>query len=103
VNEDGVKKTVTAPSPREIEAAQSVHVLAFMSHDELLLAESEGNFSVKEWDGVYETAKEICCRSAPARDGISMALDDGDAGGPDMRHFLRSTLESKVVADLYWK
>ncbi|KAK4231747.1 exosome complex component RRP46 [Podospora fimiseda] len=100
---DGVKRTVVDPSPREIEIARSVHVLAFTSHDELLLAESEGDFIVKEWDEVYETAKKICCHSAPADDGMQMALDEEAAAGPDMRHFLRSTMESKVAADLYWK
>lgn len=103
VPQDGVKKTVVDPSPRDIEIAQSVHVLAFTSHDELLLAESEGDFTVKEWDGIYETAKKICCHSTPAKDGMEMVLDEEASTGPDMRHFLRSTMESKVAADLYWK
>ncbi|KAK4160945.1 exosome complex component RRP46 [Cladorrhinum sp. PSN259] len=103
VLQDGVKKTVIDPSPREIEIAQSVHVLAFTSHDELLLAESEGDFTVKEWDDVYVAAKKVCCHSVPAKDGMEMALDEETAAGPDMRHFLRSTMESKVAADLHWK
>ncbi|KAL2023461.1 hypothetical protein VTK56DRAFT_2457 [Thermocarpiscus australiensis] len=103
VRQDGAKKAVLDPSPRDIERAQSVHVLAFTSHDELLLAESEGDFTVKEWDDVYETAKSICCKSLPTREGINMVLDDESSSAPDMRHFLRSTMESKVAADLYWK
>ncbi|GAB1310095.1 exosome non-catalytic core subunit rrp46 [Madurella fahalii] len=103
VRQDGVIKTVVDPSPREIETAQSVHVLAFTSQDELLLAESEGDFTVKEWDNVYETAKRICCGSAPIREGDEMTLEDEDADGRDMRHFVRSTVESKVAADLHWK
>lgn len=102
-SQDGANKTIVDPSPREIETAQSVHVLAFTSHDELLLAESEGDFTVKEWDDVYETAWRICCRPSATNDGIAMVLDGEDAGGPDMRHFLRSTMESKVAGDLYWK
>lgn len=101
--QDGAQRTIVDPSPREIETARSVHVLAFTSHDGLLLAESEGDFTVREWDEVYETARAICCRSAPAKDGMAMLLDDEATGGPDMRHFLRSTMESKVVADLHWK
>ena len=50
VLEGKTKKMVADPTPRELEAAQSVHVLAFTSNDELLLAESEGDFTVKEWD-----------------------------------------------------
>lgn len=103
LRQDGVTRTVVDPSPRDIETAQSVHVLAFTSQDELLLAESEGDFTVEEWDGVYETAKKLCCRSGPAGEGIEMALDDEDADGPDLRHFVRSVMESKVAADLHWK
>jgi exosome complex component RRP46 len=99
----GAKKITVDPTPRDIETARSVHVLAFTSHDELLLAESEGDFTVKEWDDVYETAKAICCRSAPAKEGVAMVLDDEDAGGPDMRQFLRSAAGAKVAADLHWK
>ncbi|KAL2270908.1 hypothetical protein VTJ83DRAFT_279 [Remersonia thermophila] len=98
-------KTVVDPSPRDVETARSVHVLAFTSQDDLLLAESEGDFTVKEWDDIYEAAKKICCRPAP--DGASMQLDDDDSSpaavGPDLRQFLRSTMESKVAADLHWK
>lgn len=103
VHRDGAKRAVVDPTQRDIETAQSVHVLAFTSHDELLLAESEGDFTVKEWDDVYETAKRICCHSAPAKEGMAMVLDEENVGGPDMRHFIRSTMESKVAADLHWK
>ncbi|KAK4097533.1 hypothetical protein N658DRAFT_489134 [Parathielavia hyrcaniae] len=104
MHQDGAKQTMVDPSPRDIEKARSVHVLAFTSQDELLLAESEGDFTVKEWDLVYETARGICCRSRPqAKEGMAMLLDDESTGGPDMRQFLRSTMESKVAADLHWK
>ncbi|KAJ4290685.1 exosome non-catalytic core subunit rrp46 [Collariella sp. IMI 366227] len=102
-HQDGAKKAIVDPSPKEIETAQSVHVLAFTSHDELLLAESEGDFTVKEWDDVYETARKICCQSPAAKEGMDMVLDEEQGAGPDMRNFVRSTMESKVAADLAWK
>lgn len=102
VSEDGSKKVVADPSPKDIGEATSLHALAFTSHDELLLSESEGDFTVKEWDDVYERAQQICCRTSSKKADIDMVLDD-DASGPDMRHFLRSALESKVSSDLYWK
>jgi exosome complex component RRP46 len=101
-HQDGADKIIIDPRPRDVETARSVHVLAFTSKDELLLAESEGDFTVKEWDEVYETAKKICCRPAP--DGAAMQLDDeSSAVGPDLRQFLRTTMEAKVTADLHWK
>ncbi|KAK0731238.1 hypothetical protein B0H67DRAFT_479284 [Lasiosphaeris hirsuta] len=103
VSQDGTSRTVADASARDIETAQSVHVLAFTSQDELLLAESEGDFTVEEWDDVYETAKRICCQSGASKAGIEMLVDDESLNGPDMRQFLRSTLETKVDADLHWK
>ncbi len=103
VSEDGVKKMVADPSPRDVEIAHSVHVLAFTSHHELLLAESEGDFTVQEWDDVYETAKKICCQSGAKKAGIDMVLDEGNGAGHEMGQFIRSTLETKVAADLHWK
>jgi len=103
-SEDGVTKTLIDPSPRQVELARSVHVFAFTSQDELLLAESEGDFTIKEWDAAYETAKNICCRPSPTMDGVQMmAIDDERLVGPDLRHFIRSTMEAKVAADLHWK
>ncbi len=102
-HQDGAKKITVDPTPRDVANAQSVHVLAFTSHDELLLAESEGDFTVEEWDHVYETAKNICCHPASAKAGMAMVLDDEDVGGPDMRQFLRSAIGAKVAADLHWK
>jgi len=105
VSQDGNKKVLADPSPRDLDTARSVHVLAFTSHDELLLAESEGDFTVAEWDDVYDTAKRICCQSGATKTGSEMALDDDDGndGGLDMRQFVRSTVETKVTADLHWK
>ncbi|KAH7634884.1 hypothetical protein SMAC4_02985 [Sordaria macrospora] len=102
VPEDGSNKIVADPSPKDIGEATSLHALAFTSHDELLLSESEGDFTVKEWDDVYERAHQICCQTTSKQAGIDMMLDD-DASGPDMRHFLRSALETKIASDLYWK
>jgi exosome complex component RRP46 len=103
LSQDGTNKVVVNPPPRDLETARSVHVLAFTSHDELLLAESEGDFTVKEWDDVYDTAKRICCQSGAAKTGIEMELDDEGDNGIDMRRFLRSAVETKVEADLHWK
>lgn len=103
VFQDGVKRVAVDPSPKELAAARSVHVLAFTSHDELLLAESEGDFSVKEWDDVYDAAAKICCQSGAGNADTDMDLDGPANAGPDMRQFLSSTLEAKVAADLYWK
>ncbi len=58
---DGAGSRIVAdPSPLEVERCQSLHVFAFTSHDELLLAESEGDFSWQDWEEAHSTAKRIC-------------------------------------------
>ncbi|KAL8377813.1 hypothetical protein RB595_008475 [Gaeumannomyces hyphopodioides] len=96
---------VVDPSPREAEKARSLHVLAFTSSDRLLLAESEGSFTMQEWADVHAKAQEICCEPtrAPAAMGDHPDNDDAARSGPDMRQFTRSTVEAKVSADLHWK
>lgn len=100
---EGEKSNIIVdPSPRQTEKSRSIHALAFTSHQELLLAESEGDFSMNEWDEVYQTARSICCM--PTRQEIDMVLDDDDQQpGPDLCRFLRSAAEAKIVADLHWK
>lgn len=79
-----------------------MHVFAFTSHEELLLAESEGDFTMNEWDDVYATVRSICCKPAPDQE-IDMILDEDRQHGPDLRRFIRTAAEAKVKADLYWK
>jgi exosome complex component RRP46 len=101
--QDGEKnRIVMDPSTENIEGASSVHALAFTSHDDLLLAESEGDFTMDEWNEICELARKICCQSS-GKSGAEMVLDDEDVPGPDMRRFLRSTVEAKTSADLHWR
>lgn len=99
---DGKTQITMDPSPREADKSRSVHVLAFTPSGELLLAESEGDFTMTEWDQVYETSRSACCGVADGN-GIHAVLDETQQSGPDMRQFVRSAAESKVAADLYWK
>ncbi|KAJ4419875.1 exosome non-catalytic core subunit rrp46 [Gnomoniopsis sp. IMI 355080] len=100
--EDGQTTFITDPSPRQTEQARSVHVLAFTSHEELLLAESEGDFTMDEWNQVYAKSRIICCKAAPDQE-IDMILGEDQQPGLDLRRFVRTATEDKVVADLHWK
>ena len=92
---------LTEPGPRELLQAQSIHVLGFTAADDLLLAESDGRFSVAEWDEVVEKAREICCQPGPAA-----SLDDAmvtDSHTPtNMRYFIRSVMASKMAEETRW-
>ncbi|KAI1756499.1 hypothetical protein F4782DRAFT_268309 [Xylaria castorea] len=102
VSEDGRRQIVTNPTARQIEQSQSFHVLAFTSQNDLILAESEGTFTMKEWDDVYSAAHGQCC-TLTTIDDTDTFMDEGLPTGADMKHFIRSTVEQKAASDLYWK
>jgi exosome complex component RRP46 len=95
-------KIIQYPTIREIHQATSLHVLAFTSHGELLVAESEGDFSIDDWDLIFEKASRICCGVGEAVD-VDAMLDEGEDDNGGLTGFLRSTLEGKVTSDLKWR
>ena len=102
LNSNGKSRTVVKnPTPAQFQAADSVHVLAFTSQEELLVAESEGAFTLEDWDEVYETAKALCCDETTTA-GDDIMHDEEENKGSLMR-FVKSTLEEKVAKDLHWR
>lgn len=93
----------SSPNPLEVENADSVHVLAFTSHGELLVAESEGIFTIDEWEKLYEMGKRLCCNGVETGDDNTMLDDALDENGGKMMTFVKSVLEGKVQNDLHWK
>jgi exosome complex component RRP46 len=102
VPEGSSSKLVVDPSERDLDGASSSHVFAFTAHGQLLLAESQGDFTMAEWEEAHATAKKICCEAAK-KEGMEMILDDEKQAGPDLQAFLRSTMETKVAAELQWR
>ncbi|KAI1082817.1 hypothetical protein F5B20DRAFT_485865 [Whalleya microplaca] len=98
----GSKKIIVNPSAREIETSQSFHVFSFTSHDDLILAESEGSFNLKEWDDAFAMAYRQCCEPNTTSDGDTL-MDDGSLPFSNLKNFTRTTLGEKIVSDLHWK
>jgi exosome complex component RRP46 len=93
-------RIVHNPTLLEIQEAASVHVMAFTSHRKLLVSESEGNFTMDEWDLVCEHAERICCGVQETVDVDAMRDEDDDGG---ILQFVKSAMQEKIAADLYWK
>jgi len=102
VSKDSNRETVTNPTAREIEKAESFHVLAFTSQGELILAESEGVFTMGGWDDIYNAAYSQCCATTTADDADTL-MTEGLSAGADLKHFVRSTMEQQIASDLYWQ
>lgn len=94
---------IVDPTAVEASRATSVHVIGFTTDEELLLAESEGSFSPEEWSRVLMEGERICCQR---RGGEDTAMGDGGVETTttaSIGEFIRSVMETKVAADLYWK
>ncbi|KAF4631075.1 hypothetical protein G7Y89_g7055 [Cudoniella acicularis] len=97
------RNIVPNPSLTQFQSADSVHVLAFTSHGELLVAESEGKFTLEDWDEVYETGKTLFYNEQDAINDDAMQGVGLDEKKGDMMMFVKSILEQKVKNDLHWK
>jgi exosome complex component RRP46 len=99
LNYEGSSRSVIRnPTILQSQGANSVHVLAFTSRGDLLVAESEGSFTMDDWDSIYEAGREICCDNPNTNE--NMAVDEQSGG---MMLFVKSTAQAKVAADLLWK
>ncbi|EFQ29228.1 exosome complex subunit Rrp46 [Colletotrichum graminicola] len=92
--EDG-SKIIADPSPLEADHAKSLHVLSFTSQDDLLLAESEGAFTIAEWDKVVSTGQKVCGQHREAELGSGMHEEGQDWN--DMRQFIRTVMEARAA------
>ena len=91
------------PTALEYDSASSNHVLAFTNHGDLLLAESEGSFTLEDWDRTYEKGRQLCCGGTTNADDDVMQDEASDEGTTMMMDFVKSALRDKLTADLHWK
>ena len=93
---------VMEPSVKQINLASSIHVLAFSSHGDLLVVESEGEFTLGEWDKVHQNARLICYgeeRDESGSEDVNMKVDDVSELGT----VLKDAVERKVAKEQRWK
>jgi exosome complex component RRP46 len=83
------------PSWHSIEQAASVHVFAYSTHDQLLLAESEGSFDLQTWERAAAATKEACLRPET---GDEERLETQ----PPLESLLRTAMESKFRQSRNW-
>ena len=104
MNSEGPSRNIIRnPTHQQCQVTNSVHVLAFTSHGELLLAESEGSFTLEDWDEVFEFGKALCCDSIEESGDSVMQGNGLGKGTESMMMFTKSALREKVSVDLHWK
>ncbi len=102
-SEGSTKPLIRNPSPVQCQNANSVHILAFTSEGDLIVAESEGTFSLDEWDEIYEVGKAMCCDNSIAAADNTMQEGTVTEEAGIMSQFVKSTIQAKVATDLHWK
>lgn len=99
---DSYGKLVQDPSAKQIHSASSVHVLAFSSHGDLLLVESEGSFGIDAWEEVVKMARHICHGAEPAEsDSQNVPMDS--TGELSLENVMRNTMQERMVKDQRWR
>lgn len=72
----------------------------------MLLNESEGQFSLEEWEEAAEAAEEVCCREEE-EGGVSLGGEgmdvDGDTKSGNLEGWLRGVVRRKVEWEQRWK
>ena len=93
---------VVDPSMQQLKLASSIHVLAFSSHGDLLVVESEGNFTIDIWEEVHRKAKLIC----HGEEGDESASEDVSMNSDDISKLddvLKDAIEGKIAKEQRWK
>lgn len=94
---NGPNEIVRNPTLIQVQEAQSVHVFAFSSFRELLVAESGGDFNMDDWEQLYEVAEQLCCGADSEEDDPMQEQEQS------IQKFIQNALREKVADDLRWK
>ena len=90
------------PTTRQLSTSTSLHVTAFSSRGDLLVAESEGRFSIDVWEKVVGEAR-IACRGCASddKDNGDVSMEPEDAAS--IEGFMKGVVGSKISADQRWR
>jgi len=97
---------VLDPTEKEVAVASSLHVFAWSSRGELVLAESEGAFDVEQWEEAAEAARKRCVGAKGGAAGDA-DVEMGDATGTgavqSLDGWLRSSVAKELTAATRWR
>ena len=103
----GISSSGAVSQDPEIQAtknATSLHVVAFSSPGDLLLAESEGKFGIDEWERVEGLGRKICLNgSKEHEEDVNMQDLSTELEDKSLQGMLRAAVEAKVAKDERWR
>lgn len=95
-------KLLSDPSVGQLRKAISVHAVAFSSHGNLLMVESEGEFNYNTWEAICAQAERIC-RGSDIHQGDGEDVSMDARGDMSLEDVLRTKMQEKLVTDHKWK
>ena len=99
-----MESSLLDPSPKQLKKASSLHVLAFSSLGELLVVESEGDFSIGIWEQVHAKAEQVCCGEEEEEDAAGDEdVEKASKDGSNKEDMLRSIVQEQVTKEQRWK
>ena len=90
------------PTVEQLHFSTSVHVFAFSSHGDLVLAESEGKFSPQAWEAAANEAMDRCHGKRDEGNGIRDVQMDIEED-VSLENILKNVVQQKVMKDQEWK
>lgn len=101
---------VLDPTETEVAAASSLHVFAWSSRGELVLAESEGAFEIEEWEEAAEAARKRCIGAKGGAKGgaagdadVEMGDATGNGSAQSLDGWLRTSVSKEMTAATRWR
>ncbi len=98
------------PLPKQLKDLPSVHIFAFSTKGELLVAESEGDFTFDVWQRAHDRAIEVCRGSQANKSGSTdddgnkdVDMDVESTTGSSKEDILRQAVREQALKDQRWK
>ena len=105
---DHASTLLSDPLPAQMKDVLSIHVFAFSSLGELLVVESEGDFTFDVWQRAHDKALHLCRGSQMGKDEKKSGEEDVDMdiespAGSSKEDLLRTVIQEKALRDQRWK
>lgn len=99
-------KTLLWPDAKQVQRGKSLHVFAFGREGECLLMESEGRFSMDEWETAEGVARHAIMGAVDGKDngdGDASITDEGNKADSPILGTMRRAVEARVEKDGRWR
>ena len=99
---DAAEACIANPTTQDISTASSLHAYAFDAGEAMILAQSEGDFTLGIWEESSRLAQRACCRRQDLASD-EHAMTDQTQESESIEEKLRTAVQLKVATNQGWK